>query len=667
MEYKVVFRFTKIILLLTFCCNHYASAQDISVSSFKLLGNDLTANTMGTMERDQNGEVAALIKVVTTEQGFVFDGGMSGIVKTKQEVGEVWVYVPHGIKKITIKHPQLGVLRDYWFPVPVEKARTYEMRLVTGTIQTFVNQSINKQFVVFEVTPSNATVELNNESLSLDEEGHAEKNVPFGKYVYRVSALNYHTEAGVIEVNNSTSKYILKLNLRPNFGWLEIPDVNNLNGADVYMNNVKKGKAPFKSEALKSGTYKLKIVKPLYKSYEKDIEIEDGKIKKVDVTLEPNFAQITFIATEGTEIYVDGERKGINTWTGPLEKGSYTVETRKNGCRNVSIVVHITTEEARSIQLPNPIPILSAIEVTSTPSNATVMMDGKEVGTTPIMLSDILVGEHELTFSKKNYQTITKRIEVKENETAKLHVGLSGECKIKINATPSGSKVEINGKHHGITPLESSLYAGNYTILISKEGYSPIKKIVTIDGSKESFDFVLKRRYVYPNSIYADAGFSFLRMPNIYGAIGLFSNNINAELGYACGLQQSGAIYWNGNDGFYERYYTPRVVTGKMGYGIMCSNRVRITPQVGCRIVNLHERQVADSEEVILEGASMMSGVLSTRCDIMLGEHFGFSFVPQYLLSLWSSSWATKLKDLSSTINRWANGFSLQTGVSLYF
>ena len=91
--------------------------QNISISSFKLLDKDLTANTAGTMEVDQNGETAALIKVVTTQTGFTFDGGSLGIVKTKQTPGEVWVYIPRGAKKISIKHPQLGVLRDYYFPV----------------------------------------------------------------------------------------------------------------------------------------------------------------------------------------------------------------------------------------------------------------------------------------------------------------------------------------------------------------------------------------------------------------------------------------------------------------------------------------------------------------------------------------------------------------------
>ena len=83
-------------------------AQSLSVTDFKARENDLTANTYGTMERDQNGEVAALIRVQTTQQGFVFSGGMMGIVKTKQGVGEIWVYVPHGIKKLEIRHQQLG-------------------------------------------------------------------------------------------------------------------------------------------------------------------------------------------------------------------------------------------------------------------------------------------------------------------------------------------------------------------------------------------------------------------------------------------------------------------------------------------------------------------------------------------------------------------------------
>lgn len=118
-----------IVLLWTICITSICYSQSIFISSFRLLDTDLTANTAGTMEIDQNGETAALIKVVTTQTGFTFDGGSLGIVKTVPKPSEIWVYVPHGTKKITISHPVMGILRDHYFNIPIESGRTYEMIL----------------------------------------------------------------------------------------------------------------------------------------------------------------------------------------------------------------------------------------------------------------------------------------------------------------------------------------------------------------------------------------------------------------------------------------------------------------------------------------------------------------------------------------------------------
>ena len=91
---------------------------------------------------DQNGEVAALIKVVTPETGFVFEGGTLGIVGTQQRVSEIWVWVPRASRKITILHQQLGQLRDYRFPVEIEADRTYEMVLTTAKVETIVKEEV---------------------------------------------------------------------------------------------------------------------------------------------------------------------------------------------------------------------------------------------------------------------------------------------------------------------------------------------------------------------------------------------------------------------------------------------------------------------------------------------------------------------------------------------
>lgn len=107
-----------------FCMTMHA--QQFSVKSFRLLPNDITAYIAPV--KDLNQEACALIKVVG-EADFVFSTPL-GIVQRKEEVGEIWIYVPNGSVQITIKHPQWGVLRDFLFDAPLESRMTYELVLV---------------------------------------------------------------------------------------------------------------------------------------------------------------------------------------------------------------------------------------------------------------------------------------------------------------------------------------------------------------------------------------------------------------------------------------------------------------------------------------------------------------------------------------------------------
>lgn len=105
------------------------AAQTMSVVEFVSDESDLTANTAGTIVLDQNGDKCALIKIETTEFGFSFDVGSLGVVKTEQHAGEVWLYVPEGVKRLSISHPKFEKIRDYDLGMSVKKARTYIMKL----------------------------------------------------------------------------------------------------------------------------------------------------------------------------------------------------------------------------------------------------------------------------------------------------------------------------------------------------------------------------------------------------------------------------------------------------------------------------------------------------------------------------------------------------------
>ena len=110
----------KLLLIALIAISQSVWADGISVLGFRLLETDLTANTRGTEKRDMNGDKAALIKSVTPERGFLFNGGSLGIVGTEEKAAEIWLYVPPRAQKLTITHQVFGVLRDYYYPVSIQ-------------------------------------------------------------------------------------------------------------------------------------------------------------------------------------------------------------------------------------------------------------------------------------------------------------------------------------------------------------------------------------------------------------------------------------------------------------------------------------------------------------------------------------------------------------------
>ena len=351
----------KLLLLISVWVSIHSMAQNISVSSFRLLENDLTANTYGTIERDHNGEVAALLKISTTAQGFSFEAGMVGVVKIQQKVGEIWVYVPHGIKRLSIFHQQLGTLRDYYFPVPIEIARTYEMVLTTGQVETVVNHTLAKQTLVFQVEPANAIVEVDDKLLLVDETGIASDILPYGRYTYRVSCENYHSEVGVLELN-SGSKVVKQIQLKPNFGWLQINASDEFKGAYVFLNQQRIGQAPLRTEALKSGSYQLRVMKPMYKNFEQNILINDNQETLIDVQMQPNFAQVTLLCEDSeAEIWVDEQFKGKGRCSLTLEMGQYKAESRRASHKATTQLIQISSPVDQEITLKAPVPLYASM------------------------------------------------------------------------------------------------------------------------------------------------------------------------------------------------------------------------------------------------------------------------------------------------------------------
>lgn len=429
-----------------------ALSQNISVKSFKALPMDMTASSLNGKRIDQNGDVAALIKIVTTETGFTFEGGTLGIVDAKQETGEVWVWVPRAARKITIKHQKFGVLRDYRYPIEIEAERTYEMVLdITKKPDPDPEDQVRQQYLAFQISPPNATLEVNNEIWELDADGNAQDYVPFGTYEWRVQAPNYHPDAGRKVVDDPNNTQFVTVTLEPNFGWIEIAGTGNLQGASVYIDNALIGKAPCKSEALKSGPHTVRIAKKMYVTYSETVTVSDNETTSLTPTLEPDFANVTLKVDADAEIWVNNERKGTRTWTGPLGRGTYKIECKLANHETSEISKEITANmDGQTITLPAPTPFFGSLNVESTPKFCKLYIDGKDMGTSPKSINEILIGQHEIRLSKDGYVdhietvTITKGNRAQVNATLNKTTNNTQQLAINQSSETSSSSNDLS-------------------------------------------------------------------------------------------------------------------------------------------------------------------------------------------------------------------------------
>jgi formylglycine-generating enzyme required for sulfatase activity len=178
-----------------------ANAQTMSVVEFKPDESDLTANTAGTIVLDQNGEKCALIKIETTEFGFSFDAGSLGVVKTEQHTGEVWVYIPEGVKRLSISHPKLEKIRDYDLGMSVKRARTYIMKLQVLKPATDIG---GMGTLDIKATPVGAEVYIDD--ISVGKTPMSFSKLFSGKHKVTIKHEGYYDfESSVVVVDNKVS------------------------------------------------------------------------------------------------------------------------------------------------------------------------------------------------------------------------------------------------------------------------------------------------------------------------------------------------------------------------------------------------------------------------------------------------------------------------------
>jgi formylglycine-generating enzyme required for sulfatase activity/5-hydroxyisourate hydrolase-like protein (transthyretin family) len=470
-----------LLILLSVFFSINLSAQ-ISVQSFKVLGNDLTARLQNPVI-DQNGEKCALIRVVTTESGFEFEAGVLGIMKTVKKTGEYWVYIPHGSKRISILHNDLGVLRNYVYTEAILEATVYEMVLTTDKVTTIVEKrEIRSQWLVITTEPEGADVYIDEKHCGQTDFLQEFKE---GPHTYRVSKDLYHSEAGQLELIVEDGKKKMDFKLRPNFGFVNIKSLPE-SGAGIFLDNVDLNvQTPHKTDRVKSGAHKVKITHQWYEDAEKEVVVQDGETSELIFDLEPKFAALNINTSPDAEIYLDGKLEGNTSLAKRLMAGTYELGIKKAMYFDIAETIEIKAGEpfTKKYEL---LPAFADVNIQTSP-DAEIYLDGKLEGSTSLA-KRLMAGTYELHLKKAKYYEIAETIEIKAGEPfTKKYELLPAFGGLSIATSPeSGAEVSVDGKPTGkVTPCTlEQLASGEHLVTLRREWYEPQKFMIRVEDGK---------------------------------------------------------------------------------------------------------------------------------------------------------------------------------------
>jgi opacity protein-like surface antigen len=191
--------------------------QDYKVLSMESLPLDMTAREH--IKQDERGRQCAVLRISTQRitpeerQGFHFECDYASFAVERQMVeGEVWVWVSPGLKTLKIKHAQLGnvELHTANFGLTIEPLHVYKI-VLQGTMTS--NNEVVQQYLAFQISPTDAELEVDGEIWPLSSRGTARRRVNEGVYQYKVTALDCEDVEGSVAVADSA--VVVSVALKP--------------------------------------------------------------------------------------------------------------------------------------------------------------------------------------------------------------------------------------------------------------------------------------------------------------------------------------------------------------------------------------------------------------------------------------------------------------------
>lgn len=374
-------------------------------------------------------------------------------------------------------------------------------------------ETVNEAYLTITTTPSESELFINDKSIGKTpiEEFKIESDV---NLTLRISKDGFVPVDTLINVK-SGEKNNLTFNLNP-VKKEQIKIVTDPAGAKLIVNNALAGNSPLESYSVRLGLNHIKIEKVGYLIVDTTIRVEKDLANTFNFSLrkDPDFKGFGILKITskpiGASVLLNGVEVGKTPYENPeIPVAEYQLTIRENGYTDYNESIKIISNKPKSIskQLTSSsnttVGEFGKIKITTKPSEATVYLDGKFVGSTPYTNDKIPVGIYNLLIKKKGFTEISETVTIsldkltpvsKNLEASQNLETLAGEIEILVR--PYGSiyiddELKVQDSN---SPYATKLSGGKHTIKLVHPTLGKASIPIVVTGEKlQKYFFDLSR------------------------------------------------------------------------------------------------------------------------------------------------------------------------------
>ena len=329
--------------------------------------------------------------------------------------------------------------------------------------------------VVFQTVPPETQISVSGLSFNIGDN----YLLLSGDYDITATADGYYPLIESITVDDAASQDV-GVQLLPLPGNLAV--ISDLEDIQVTIDDQPAGTVPGTIKAISPGVRKMVFSKYRYFPLQQEIAIEGrDRTQSVDISLRPAWGamQLTSEPT-AAQVYIDDRLVGQT----PL-----STEVLETGSRLKLVLAgyktyqqEILVKAGTSVTHP-PIKLIVAdglLQLSSTPSGASITVNNEFVGSTPMTLAMAPFKQHRLAFFLEGYLKTTTAATLKPEKTAVLAVDLVPNIgSIALTISPKGARVLVDNRYQGDGDRTLSLTAKPHRLSIEKSGYQTKSLSVT--------------------------------------------------------------------------------------------------------------------------------------------------------------------------------------------